>query len=54
MNITINLIINIFTDNRHIICWNSSQPFRQRAIEWLLSGFLSTFFYVGLVNNDNK
>lgn len=52
MNITINLAISIFQDNRHIIGWNSSTHFKQRAIEPLLNGCVS-LFYVGLMNKDD-
>lgn len=51
MNITINLAISIFQDNRHIIGWNSSTHFKQRAIEALLNACFS-LFYVGLMNKD--
>lgn len=51
MNITINLTISIFQNNRHIMGWNSHVHFKQRAIEPPLNGCFSPF-YVGLMNKD--
>lgn len=54
MNIIINLTISIFPDNGHIIGRNTGQAVRQRTIEPLLGGPLSTFVYVGLINKDGQ
>lgn len=51
MNITINLTISIFQNNRHIMGWNRSVRFKQRAIEPPLNGCFGPF-YVGLMNKD--
>lgn len=51
MNITINLTVSIFQNNRHIMGWNSSAHFKQRAIEPPLNGCLSPF-HAGLMNKD--
>lgn len=54
INIIINLTISIFPDNRHNIGRNSGQAVRQRTIEPLLGGSLSTLVYVGLINKDDQ